>query len=175
MKRYLAIGILALLSVLLVVPFAVGQVDSGWVIGPNWQLPSTDNIAYVSFSIGEGGLLWVNNTVVTNMTGVWVDYGSTIVLAATPTNANYSFSSFSLNGTTVFDNPFVYTVVFPTNASSIDVGASFVAEAVPTPSPVPDVTADDAVGLAVALGLIALVCGVGIALYLFYLRNQDEP
>ncbi len=168
MKRYLASRI-ALIFVLLAL---LVPVVSAWSISGDWQLPTSDTVATVSFNVGEGGLLWVNNTVAVDGDSVLVDNGTVLVFAATPTNANYSFSQFSFNDSVVFGNPYVYIVNVPENASVVEVDVLFVANSVPTPS---DLTVDDSVGLAVAFGLIALVCGVGVALYLFYLKNNDEP
>jgi hypothetical protein len=125
----------------------------------------------VSFNVSYGGLLWVNGTNVINGTTLNYANASVLVLAATPTNANYSYANMTLNGAAVFDNPGSFVLVNPGldvggewNVSSDffvvsnqTVSVAFVAEAVPTPSPTPEVTADDAVGLAV-VALIFAVC-----------------
>ncbi len=161
MKRYLGIKLFAYVFVLLVVMVFVPLVNCQDSFGAN-----------VSYGVGYGGLLWVNGTVVSNST-LFLANNTVLSLAATPTNANYSFNYFDVNGSIVTDNPYIFTVTVPENAS-LPVTVGFVAEAVPTPSPVPDLSVDDSVGLAVVFGLIALIGSVAVSLFLVYSRTQDK-
>lgn len=128
----------------------------------------------VTFTFNQGGLLWVNGTVVTNNTVTTFPNGSTLILAATPTNANYSYAYMLINGSQSFDNPVFFNVTSEFENSTFAVSALFVAEAIPTPSPspspspVPELTVEDAGGLA----FLALVCS--IALPVVYLGTRKK-
>lgn len=128
----------------------------------------------VTYNIAYGGLLWVNGTSIVNASTVAYANNTLLVLAATPTNANYSYASMDLNGTVTVDNPAYY------NLTAIEVGVfnqtisvSFVAEAVPTPEPTVDpeaLTIDDSVGLAVALFIVA----VSLPVALIVIKRGEE-
>jgi hypothetical protein len=130
---------------------------------------SSEATVNVTFYFSYGGLLWVNGTSVVNATTVTYENNTLLVLAATPTNANYSYSNMILNGTLVTNNPVSFVLINPGldilgwNVSSDwfaisnqTVTANFVEESVPSPTPIPDVTADDAVALAVVAILFAV-------------------
>jgi hypothetical protein len=117
----------------------------------------------VAYNVGYGGLLWVNGTSIINATTVTYLNNTQLLLAATPTNANYSYASMDLNDTITTENPTTYTLLTnSTDNSNCTVTVNFVAEAIPTPTPTPDpdaLTIDDSVAIAVIFGLISIaVC-----------------
>jgi hypothetical protein len=133
------------------------------------------SVTMVTVNFSYGGLLWINGTSVVNGSTLSYPNGSVLDLAATPTNANYSYASMDLNGTVTTDNPILYTLVGGVDlVSNQTITVLFVAEAVPTPSPTPDpnaLTPDDAVGIAVAFGVVAI--GVCVAL-VFTMRRKEN-
>jgi hypothetical protein len=140
----------------------------------------------VTFYVGEGGLLWVNGTSVVNASTVNYSNGTVLLLAATPTNANYSYSHMVFNGNvSVTDNPAFLLLVnsgfdagedwtFSSDWVSVgDQGVQvfFVAEAVPTPG---DLSVDDAAGLAVVFGLLGVMSCVAAVLIFVYFRGKED-
>jgi hypothetical protein len=131
--------------------------------------PSTFNVTY---NVTYGGLLWVNGTSIINASIITYSNDTQLLLAATPTNANYSYASMDLNGTLTTDNPTTYTLFsdIEDEVFNATVTVNFVAEATPTPSPSPDpdaLTIDDSVGIAVVFGLLSI--GVCVA---FMIRRK---
>lgn len=128
--------------------------------------PSTFNVTY---NVTYGGLLWVNGTSMINASTITYANDTQLLLAATPTNANYSYASMDLNGTLTIDNPATYTLTSDVEDEVFNatVTVNFIAEAIPTPSPSPDpdaLTIDDSVGIAVVFGLLSIgVCVAFIA------------
>lgn len=130
----------------------------------------------VTYNVTYGGLLWVNGTSIVNASTVAYANDTLLVLAATPTNANYSYASMDLNGTITTDNPASYNLV----ASEVGVynqtiTVNFVAEAVPTPTPMPDpdaLTAEGAVGLAVSFSVVFSVA-IGCTFYVMKRKGEN--
>jgi len=124
----------------------------------------------VTFNCSFGGLLWVNGTSVVNGSVIIYSNNTILNLAATPTNANYSFSSMFLNGTITTDNPSLYNLTSSELQSNQTISAIFTAEAVPTPEPTVDpsaITSDDAL----AIGVIALVFAIALPVVLVSLHK----
>lgn len=109
------------------------------------------------------GLLWVNSTSTPNGTVFTYNKGTALLLTASPYNSTYSFQNFTCFFSTSTNNP--YTIILNTTQLSDEnqtITANF---AQPT-----GLTADDAVGLALVFGVLAI--GVSLALITVYKKHD---
>lgn len=156
-KHRLGLAITALLCIMLALPLVAAQEDESNVD--------------VTYTVGYGGLLWVNGTNVLNNSVVSYPNNTLLMLSATPTNANYSYSSMLLNGTLTTDNPAFYNLTSTEANSTQTISVSFVAEAEPTVDP-DAITSDDAF----AIGAVALIFAVALpcAFFVLYKKKSDD-